>query len=39
MKMTNKAYVNELMKFVNIKGNTRAKSKIQCHQKKDKFFT
>ena len=38
IKMTNKAKANELMKLVNIKGNTRAKSTINRHQKEHELF-
>ena len=38
IKMTNKVKANELMKLVNIKGNTRAKSTINRHQKEHELF-
>ena len=38
IKMTNKAKANELMKLVNIKGSTRAKSTINHHQKEHELF-
>jgi hypothetical protein len=38
LKMANKTKAHELMKLVNIKGNTRAKSTINRHQKEHELF-
>ena len=36
--MANKTKANDLMKLVNIKGNTQAKSTINRHQKEHELF-
>ena len=38
LKMANKTKAHELMKLVNIKGNTQAKSTMKCHQKEHELF-